>query len=298
MTDTLYRLVMRRLAMATITFGCLVPLGARADAVLDRGKYLVESVVACGNCHTPKGPDGKAISGRELSGGDPIDSPVFHAIPPNLTPDLETGIGKWTEAQIVDAIRNGRRPDGLIIGPPMPIEFYRDMSDADVHAIAVYLKQLKPISNKVEKSTYKIPLPTAYGPPVTSVAEVSRADKVVYGRYLATALGHCMDCHTPVVQGRPDMSRLGAGGRTFGAPGGGVITSADLTPANVDGIVTWTDAQLKATIRTGVQPNGSPLVRLMAFDWYAHIADDDLDDLVAFLRSLKPAQPSAIRAQQ
>jgi mono/diheme cytochrome c family protein len=258
--------------------------------VLDRGKYLVESIVACGNCHTPTGPDGKAIAGRELSGGNPIDSPVFHAVPANLTPDLETGIGKWTEAQIVDAIRTGRRPDGSIIGPPMPIEFYRNMSDSDAHAIAVYLKQLKPISNKIEKSSYKFPLPTAYGPPVTSVAEVPRGDKIVYGRYLATALGHCMDCHTPLVQGRQDMSRLGAGGNTFGAPGGGVITSANLTPANVNGIVTWTDAQLKAAIRTGVRPNGSGIVRLMAFDWYAHIADDDLDDLVAFLRSLKSAQ--------
>ena len=168
MTDRPDRLVMYRLAIAIFAFWGFVPPGAHADAVLDRGKYLMESIVACGNCHTPKGPDGKAIPGRELSGGNPIDAPVFHAVPPNLTPDPETGIGKWTEAQIVDAIRNGRRPDGSIIGPPMPIAFYRNMSDADAHAIAVYLKQLKPISNTVEKSTYKIPLPAA-SPSVTSV---------------------------------------------------------------------------------------------------------------------------------
>src|SRR5579875_4184385 len=95
-----------------------------AETPLERGTYLMNSIVACGNCHTPKGPDGKAIADMELSGGDPIDSPVFHAVPGNITPDKETGIGNWTDDQIVNAIRNGKKPDGTIIGPPMPIPFY------------------------------------------------------------------------------------------------------------------------------------------------------------------------------
>ena len=106
-----------------------------AETSLQRGTYLMNSIVACGNCHTPKGPNGKAIEGKELSGGDPIDAPVFHAVPSNITPDKATGIGNWTDDQIINAIRNGKRPDGTTIGPPMPIAFYRDMSDDDVQAI-------------------------------------------------------------------------------------------------------------------------------------------------------------------
>ena len=103
----------------------------------------------------------------------------------------------------------------------MPIEYYRNLSDGDVRAIVAYLRTVKPIKNKTEKSTYKIPLPAQYGPTVTSVPDMPRTDKVAYGRYLATALGHCMDCHSPVVNGRSDMTKVGAGGREFEVHGGG-----------------------------------------------------------------------------
>ncbi len=277
------------LAASILAFVLSAPF-ARADATLDRGAYLMKSIVACGNCHTPKGPDGHAIAGRELAGGLEFNAPIFHAIAPNITPDPDTGIGKWTDAQIIDAIRNGKRPDGTIIGPPMPIAFYCDMSDADVKAIVAYLRQASSISNKVEKSKYNIPLPASYGPPVTSVPHPDSADKVTYGRYLATGLGHCMDCHTPMVQGRNDMTRMGAGGNKIGLPvGGGVIVTANLTPANPDGVAHWTDAQVKTSIQTGARPDGRNLAPLMAFDWYKNISDDDMSALIAFLRTLKPA---------
>lgn len=262
---------------------------AAAETPVERGKYLMDSIVACGNCHTPKGPNGQAIAGKELSGGNPIVSPVFQAIPGNITPDKETGIGNWTDDQIVDAIRNGKRPSGTIIGPPMPIAFYRGMSDSDVRAIVAYLRTVPAISNKVEKSTYKIPLPPSYGPPVTHVADVPRTDHIAYGKYIATGLGHCMDCHTPVVQGRNDMTKLGAGGNSFGAPNGGVIISANLTPGNPSGVAGWTNQQVKDAITKGMRPD-RPLVRLMAFDWYQNISGEDLNDLVLFLRSLKPVK--------
>jgi mono/diheme cytochrome c family protein len=282
---------MRILALASAAgLFLLASLAARADATLERGRYLMSGIVACGNCHTPKGPDGKPIVERELSGGAPIDSPAFHAIPANITPDPETGIGKWTDAQIVDAIRNGRRPDGTLIGPPMPIAFYRDMSDDDAKAIVVYLRQVRPVVNSLAKSTYRIALPPSYGPPVTSAPEVFRRDPIAYGRYLATGLGHCMDCHTPRVHGRSDMARMGAGGNDFGAPGGGIVTSANLTSANLNGVAKWTDAQLAAAIRRGERPDGGKLVRLMAFAWYEKIDEEDMGALVAFLRDLPPAK--------
>ncbi|WP_413991006.1 c-type cytochrome [Labrys okinawensis] len=263
---------------------------ASADPLLDRGRYLMEGIVACGNCHTPKAADGMPIADKELAGGFAIDAPIFHAVAPNITPDKETGIGNWTDGQIIDAIRNGKRPDGSIIGPPMPIAFYRGMSDSDVKAVVAYLRQVKPVSNKVEKSVYRAPLPEAYGPPVGSVADVPHGDKVAYGAYLATGLGHCMDCHTPLVQGRNDMKRLGAGGNEFGMPGGVVITSANLTPANKNGIASWTDAQVVTALKTGQRPNGSHIVPLMAFNWYKNVNDEDYAALVAFLRDLKPVE--------
>src|SRR5437763_13221959 len=190
-------------------------VGTRSETPIERGAYLVHGIVACGNCHTPKDHEGKPIADRELAGGGVVNTPVFRAVGPNITPDPETGIGNWTDDQIVNAIRNGKRPDGTIIGPPMPIAFYRNMSDSDVGAIVAYLRSVKPIKNRPEKSTYKIPLPTGYGPPVISVPDLPRTDKVPYGQYLAMALGHCMDCHTTRVNGRSDMSKVGAGGRQF-----------------------------------------------------------------------------------
>jgi mono/diheme cytochrome c family protein len=172
----------------------------------------------------------------------------------------------------------------------MPIEYYRNLSDSDARAIVAYLRTVKPIKNKTEKSTYKIPLPAQYGPTVTSVPDMPRADKVAYGRYLATALGHCMDCHTPMVNGRSDMTKVGAGGREFEVHGGGLITSTNLTPANDAGIARWSDLQVKDAIAQGVRPDRA-LVPLMAFDWYKNISADDLDALVAYLRTLKPAMP-------
>ena len=264
---------------------------AHAETPLERGTYLMHGIVACGNCHTPKGPDFKPLIDQELGGGFVIEAPVFRAVASNITPDKETGIGGWTDDQIVEAIRNGTRPDGTTIGPPMPIAFYRDMSDGDVKAIVAYLRAVKPVQNKVERSSYKIPLPPSYGPTVRHVSDPPAGDRLAYGHYLAGALGHCLDCHTPLLRtGQNDMTRLGAGGNDLPGPGNTVVTSSNLTPGNPKGIASWTDAQVKTAIRTGHRPDGSPLVGPMAFDWYQNISDADLEILVGYLRSLKPVK--------
>ncbi|MGB0750258.1 MAG: cytochrome c [Magnetospiraceae bacterium] len=107
---------------------------ANAETPLERGTYLMNSIVACGNCHTPMGPNGPMMD-KELSGGPTIEIEGMVAVPANITPDPETGIGNWTDEEIILAIREGKRPDGTIIGPPMPIEQYRGMSDNDAKAI-------------------------------------------------------------------------------------------------------------------------------------------------------------------
>lgn len=272
------------------TIGLLLCHAMAADPSLERGAYLMHSIVACGNCHTPKGPDGHALVDQELSGGLVIDAPVFHSVAPNITPDKETGIGNWTDAQIINAIRNGKRPDGTTIGPPMPIDFYRTISDTDVRAIVAYLRSVKPIHHAVPKSEYKIPLPASYGPTVTHVADTPRGSRLAYGHYLSN-IAHCMECHTPMVGPDLDMTRVGAGGQELPAFPSGTVVSANLTPANPDGIAHWTEAQVKTAITTGVRPDGRHLVLLMAFDWYRNIRNADLDALVVYLRSLRLAKP-------
>jgi mono/diheme cytochrome c family protein len=274
--------------VSIIAVSCLLSLGAQAQTPVERGAYLVNSIVACGNCHTPMGPKGP-LPGMELAGGTVFDEKPFTAHASNITPDKETGIGAWTDAQIAKAIREGIRPDGSLIGPPMPIELYRGISDSDLAAIVAYLRTVKPVANKVAKSEYRMPLPPNYGPPVTSVAEVPRGNKAKYGAYLAGPLGHCIECHTPMAgPGQRDYQKsTGAGGFELRGPWGLAI-AANITPHRETGIGKWTDAQIKRAITQGVRADGSPLNPPMAYAYYARISAEDMEALVAYLRSLKP----------
>ncbi len=262
---------------------------ASAETLLERGRYLERSIVACGNCHTPGSLVGRPDNSRELAGGEKIAEGGFTAYAPNITTDRETGIGGWTDAQIIRAIREGKRPDGTTIGPPMPIWLYRNMSDRDVRAIVAYLRTVKPVRNKMPKSVYNFPLPPAYGPPVKSVPEVSRSDRVRYGEYLAGPLGHCIDCHTPFIKPgvRDVKNRLGAGGfRLTGAWGTNV--SSNITPDKETGIGNWTGPQIAASIRRGYSAKYGKMFPPMGYHFYKNINDKDMDALIAYLRSLKP----------
>ena len=272
-----------RLALAFCGVATTVATAAAAETPLERGRYLVQSIVACGNCHTPQGPAGP-LPGKELAGGMDFIEPGIKAYASNITPDRETGIGRWTDAQLISAIREGRLPNGKLIGPIMPIGLYRGISDVDVKAIVAYLRSVPAVKNKVLRSEYKIPLPPNYGPPVGKVAEPPRSDKVAWGRYLAGPLGHCIECHsTPVPNGGPDLvNALGAGGMKFPGPWGESV-APNITPSN---LARYSDAELKKIITTGVRPDGSRLKPPMGVSYYAKMSAADLDALVAYLRSL------------
>lgn len=247
----------------------------------------MNSIVACGNCHTPQTPNGPDAA-NELAGQLVFDADPMTAYAPNITQDKETGIGNWTDDQIVKAIREGIRPDGSLIGPPMPIGQYRKMSDTDVRAIVAYLRTVKPVHKASPKSVYRIPLPPSYGPPVESVADVPHDDAVKYGEYLSGALGHCVECHTPMLaNGEFDFeNQLFAGG--FAIPGPwGVSVSANLTP-HADGLADHTDAQIRTAITQGLRPDGSRLLPPMGFAYYKNLKAEDLDAIVAYLRTLSP----------
>jgi mono/diheme cytochrome c family protein len=276
-------------AIAAILLLVAAAGGAAAQTYRERGAYLVTTLGACGNCHTPRDAANQPVAAMAMAGGFEFEDRLGHIVSPNITPDTATGIGGWSVGQIVYALRNGKRPDGTIIAPPMPIEFYRGLSDRDAEAIAVYLKGLPPIRHAVGRSTYKIPLPADYGPIVGHVAAPDRTDKIAYGAYLAGAVAHCMECHTPRIAGKLVLDRLGAGGRElpdFSTPGATTI-SRDITPT---GIGQWSDADVKRAILVGVRPDGTRLSPVMPSAAYNGMTSDDVNAIVDYLRTLKPAQ--------
>jgi mono/diheme cytochrome c family protein len=126
------------------------PASAQADKQIARGKYLT-TFGGCNDCHTPGYFLGKPDMARYLGGSDVgFDMPGLGTfVGPNLTPDKETGLGNWTNAQIVTAITTGKRPDGRVLAPIMPWHAFAQLTKSDANAIAAYLKSLKPVKNKV-----------------------------------------------------------------------------------------------------------------------------------------------------
>lgn len=272
------------LAAAAVVCSVRAPAHA-SDPVLERGRYLVRGVAACGNCHTPQTPDGPDQS-RELAGGPPLVEPgVFKVFAPNITPDPETGIGAWSDEEIVRAVREGKRPDGRTLGPPMPYRLYRSISDEDMRAIVAHLRSVPAVRQETPPPEYGFPLPPSYGPPAVPVAAVTRDDPVAYGAYLAGPVGHCIECHSTPVQGVPDIENsLGAGGMTFVGPWGESV-SANITPT---GLGDWSDAEIVTAVTTGVRPDGRRLLPPMGYGYYATITQADLTAIVAYLRTLPP----------
>jgi mono/diheme cytochrome c family protein len=228
----------------------------------------------------------------ELSGGfDFDDGLIGHVVGPNITPHHETGIGKWTEAQIATALRYGTRPDGTIIGPPMPVATYHEMSDDDLAAIAKYLHTMKPIRHAVGRTQFKNP-PAAHDSKRVHIEAPPRQDKVAYGAYLAGPVAHCVGCHTVLREdGRSlDQRSLYAGGRELPnyADAAKTVLSRNITSGPDQGIGKWSDDDIKRAITHGIRPDGTRLTQTMPSNWYRGIAPADLDAIVTFLRTLPP----------
>lgn len=274
--------------LATICFAFFAAATAAANAQSDlvkRGDYLVNGLLTCGNCHTPKGPPA-AIAGKDFSGGLSWDEPPFKVTAPNITPDKETGIGSWSDADIKKVMRTGVRPNGTPVAMVMPSSFYQIMTESDLDAVVAYLRTLKPVANKVPDPIYKMqqvhpPFPGGEKP----YTEAMMGDKVKKGFYLAT-IAHCMECHTPMgPRGREFADKLGTGGFKFPGPWG-ESTARNITSSKTKGIGAWTDAEIKTAITTGVSKDGSKLKPPMGFQHYAQMTPDDLDAVVAYLRTV------------
>jgi mono/diheme cytochrome c family protein len=259
------------------------------QALIKRGDYLVNTVMTCGNCHTPKGPQGD-IMAKAFSGGLSWDEPPFKVTAPNITQDRETGIGKWSDADIKHLLRTGQRPDGVQIAMVMPTGFYDIITERDMNAIVAYLRTLKPIKNTVPAPVYKMPQVHHVFPggekPYT---EAMFREKLKHGFYLAT-IAHCMECHTPMgPRGREFATRLGTGGFEFPGPWGTSV-SPNITSSKTKGVGAWTDAEIKRAITTGVDKDGKHLKPPMGYHYYAKMTDSDLNDLIAWLRTVPPKE--------
>ena len=257
---------------------------AQSDLV-KRGDYLVNTIMTCANCHSPKGPPA-AVAGKDYSGGLRFDEPPFDVTASNITQDKETGIGSWSDADIKKLMRTGVRPNGTRVAEVMPTSFYGIVTERDMDAIVAYMRTIKPVKNKVPDPIYKIKLPHhAFPGSETPYTEAMMSDKVKKGFYLVT-IGHCMECHTPFgARGKDYVGDLGKGGMEFPGPWGKSV-SRNITPSKTKGLGAWSDAEIKAAITAGKSKDGSPLKPPMGYQYYAQMTGDDLDAVVAYLRTV------------
>jgi mono/diheme cytochrome c family protein len=257
-----------------------------------RGEYVVRNVAVCGHCHAA---DAKHDPDGALSGGMEFRNWRLGTVrASNLTADAETGLGGWSEAEIVRALRNGQRRDGRLLAPVMPYEWFHRMSDDDALAVSRYLKTLPGVRNQVTQSPnliFKLGKVFFLRPKkAIPAAAPPRALTAEYGGYLARHVGLCADCHTP--RGRlfakPNKSRLFAGNAR--PPKGFPANPSNLTPDPTTGVGSWSEEDFLRTIRTGVDPAGRTLHSFMPWEQMRRMSDDDLRAIYRYLRFLRPSR--------
>jgi mono/diheme cytochrome c family protein len=263
---------------------------AAAQTPVERGRYLVEGILTCGNCHSPRGAGGAIDVSRQYSGGPQTwDTPAYTVKGTNITPDRDTGIGKWSADDIKKAIQVGVRPDGVQLAPIMPYAFYKVFTPGDLDAVTAYIRSLAPVRNEVQHPVYKAAMHAETVPNGDkALSESDLRDPLKRGFYLVT-IGHCMECHTPRVNGQHNFSDLGKGGEEFRGPWG-VSVARNITAHKENGIGAWSDAEIKRSITQGVRRDGSRLKPPMAFASYASMSEEDLNAVVAYLRTVPPKE--------
>ncbi len=288
----------------TFTIGWRPVLGARSrpltnrhfdstPARLARGEYLARAVLGCLDCHTEHDwkARGALVAGRAAAGQIfPGEGFPGRIVAPNLTPDQETGAGKWTDDQLARAIREGISHDGRALFPLMPYPNFRHLSDEDLASVVVYLRSLPPIRNPLPPTSITspvkylirgVPQPLTQPVPPPDLSTPERR-----GDYLVT-LASCGECHTPAINGQPEADKAFAGGMEFKGPWGNV-QSANITPDKT-GISYYDENRFLEAMRTGTVM-GRPLNPIMPWDSYRHMTDEDLKAVFAYLRTVKPVE--------
>jgi hypothetical protein len=258
--------------------------------LIERGAYLA-SAAACLVCHTAMGPTGPDFD-NVGAGGLEMEEKFGTWRSPNITPDKSTGIGSWTDEQVITAIREGVRPDGAKLNPMMPYMNYNVMTDDDARALVAFLKTLKPVERTVAKSDVKLePVPVGKPP-----NEAPGDDPLKQGAYVSSLM-LCNHCHwTPNKQftapAGPD--KMFSGGLPFELPplGKGVLYGANITSDPTTGIGKWTEEQIATTLKTMQRPDGTMIQGPMLFmqSVWSQLPDQDIKNVAAFIKRLPPVK--------
>jgi mono/diheme cytochrome c family protein len=267
-----------------------------SDPLLRRGEYVYQAA-GCYGCHTDD-----RHGGTPLAGGRALATAFGTFYSPNITPDTETGIGKWTEQDFVRALRLGLGRNGEQLYPAFPYASYTRMTDADLHALWLYLQSRPAVrqANKAHdlkwyvgvrpligiwKALYFIP--GAYAPDPRKSLAWNR------GAYLVEALTHCGECHTPRnALGGPRAGMRYAG--TQAGPEGSVVPN--ITPDGKTGIGKWSAGDLITYLGNGMTPDGDFAGDLMAEvidNGLRHLTKEDLADIAGYIQS-QPAVEQAV----
>ncbi|HEX6186497.1 MAG TPA: c-type cytochrome [Pyrinomonadaceae bacterium] len=265
----------------------------RTPARLERGRYIVESTAHCFQCHSDvdySKPGAQPKPGKKGAGAVFAEDGMEWLVAPNITPDVETGAGSWTDEQLARAIREGIGHDGRRLFPVMPYMNFRNMSDEDLASVITYIRSIEPVRNKLPKTQIPEPAKAAVPPHEPIVTQVSGPvpyNQLARGQYMVT-LGNCVTCHTPMTpQGQPMMKMAFAGG--FHLKGSwGDVYSANITP-DPTGISYYDEALFIRTMRTG-HVGARKLNYVMPTGYFKNMTDDDLKAIFAYLRTLRPVK--------
>ncbi len=277
------------LAAAGLLFSTSCCLAGGGDpqefTLIERGRYLA-ILSDCSSCHTVPG------GSQPFAGGRPIETPFGNIVAPNITPDLETGIGSWSEDQFDAAVRKGMRRDGSRLYPAMPYNAYTKMSRDDVLAIRAYLNTVAPVHNAVVANTLPFPFNIRAAMRVWNTLYFTEGDfhpdpkqSVEWNRgaYLVDGPGHCGACHTP-------KTFLG-GDKTDQYLKGGYLqgwSAPDITNDARLGMGTWSKQDLISYLKSGhnrVTAATGPMGEVVTLST-AHMTDPDLDAIATYLKSL------------
>ena len=242
-----------------LSIGLLALIASDAEAQtreqIARGKYVFGAAAGCG-CHTvPK----QALN----AGGRKYDGPFGTVYSSNITPDPTTGIGKWTDEQIITATRAGRRPNGERLIPVHPYTVFNGMAEQDLKDVVVYLRSVPPVNRATPAKKISVPLFESVFLPawLATFAAVETPPKsaatsgVARGEYLTRAVSHCGECHTPrTMTMAVDNTRFLAGNPKGKGPEGSAVPN--ITPDRETGLASWTEEQITDYLETGNKPDG------------------------------------------
>jgi mono/diheme cytochrome c family protein len=268
------------------------------SAAIARGEYLFKFQAQCWGCHQSPATDANSppAGGRlfDLTDAGPGFGKWYSS---NLTPDPETGLGGWTDGEIVQALREGVRRDRTSLFPLMPVDWYQGMSDDDALALVAYLRSLPPVKNPVPrndpsfmaKALFTFGLMKPRDPITERILTPPRTDTVAYGRYISSNLADCAGCHTPrnLQDGSFYLDSLFAGS-SFPYEGEYLSFAPNITPDVETGIGAWSEEQFVTAVTAGVRPDGTVLTPHMPYAYYKSWSADDLHAVFEYLKTVPP----------